>query len=62
MKTKAKQRTEAHPVVVLMQEALDRLGLTATDAAERYLLYGAGRPLRVARLRELEIAVAGCRQ
>lgn len=31
------------------------------DAADRYLLLGAGRPLRVARLNELETVVAGCR-
>ena len=33
---------------------------TARDPAERYLLLGAGRPLRVARLNELETVVAGC--
>lgn len=34
--------------------------LGAKDAAERYQLMGAGWPLRDQRLKELEIAVAGC--
>ncbi|MEG3175845.1 hypothetical protein U1872_06355 [Sphingomonas sp. RB3P16] len=34
----------------------------AVDAASRYLLLTAGRPLRAARLAELEIAVDGCRK
>lgn len=33
---------------------------SAADAAERYLLLGAGRPLRIARLRELEIVANAC--
>lgn len=32
----------------------------APDAASRYQLLGAGRPLRVQRLKELEIVVGGC--
>jgi len=35
--------------------------LSAGDAAARYLLMGAGRALRIARLSELETVVAGCR-
>lgn len=33
---------------------------TAPGPAERYQLLAAGRPLRVARLNELEVVVAGC--
>jgi hypothetical protein len=48
---------EDAPVFPDTDEALRK----ASDAAERYQLMGAGRPLRIARLNELEAVVKGCR-